>query len=362
MRKRLNSSQLRKARKARQIGKKVLEMKWNGNHLVKGNMTFYFDNVLIQTKNTYPFDEIVLYIELDGTRCRENIEVLMGGASEYKRKHLEKRMLDRVLSPEEIEKVVREGLTVLDCRSLDGRPGVHYNTYYYMDDKCVVGTVINKGHTVVVNTAYRITPVGDIGFLSDQVNWLIKRIGYKSSISRCYVIDRTASGEYAQNELVRMIPGILSSVASLSPHERKAWAQNKTVRHIMDQTQKLKASLNVVPWDSQNNLGTSFETRPDHDYSFVVEVDNNEVVYADAPGVHALSEASLDPAGANTEVIKLDDVYLSAIIDWVLYRAFSKDAEHAANASRAGAHHSAFISGIGDKTKSDVSSAPTEAI
>ena len=87
-----------------------------------------------------------------------------------------------------------------------------------------------------------------------------------------------------------------------------------------------------------------------------------EVVYADAPGAHALSEAALDPAGTNTEVIKLDDIYLSAIIDWVLYRAFSKDAEHAANASRAGAHHSAFISGIGDKTKSDVSSAPTEAI
>ena len=282
MHKRLNSNQIRKARKARQIGKKVLEMKWNGTRLVKGNMTFYFDNVLIQTKNTYPFDEIVLYIELDGTRCRENIEVLMGGASEYKRKHLEKRMLDRVLSPEEIEKVVREGLTVLDCRSLDGRPGVHYNTYYYMDDKCVVGTVINKGHTVVVNTAYRITPVGDIGFLSDQVNWLIKRIGYKSSISRCYVIDRTASGEYAQNELVRMIPGILSSVASLSPGERKAWSQNETIRHIMDQAQKLKASLNVVPWDSQNDQGTSFKTCPDHDYSFVVEVDNNENVYADA--------------------------------------------------------------------------------
>ncbi len=282
MRKRLNSSQLRKARKARQIGKKVLEMKWNGNHLVKGNMTFYFDNVLIQTKNAYPFDEIVLYIELDGTRCRENIEVLMGGASEYKKDHLEKRMKGRVLSPEEIEKVVREGLTVSDCRKRHDEPGVHYNVYYYMDDKCVVGTTINKGNTVIVNTAYRITPIGDIGFLSDQVNWLIKRIGYKSSISRCYVIDRTASGEYAQNELVRMIPGILSSVASLSPHERKAWAQNETVRHIMDQAHELKTSLNVVPWDSQNNLGTSFETRPDHDYSFVVEVDNNEDVYADA--------------------------------------------------------------------------------
>lgn len=87
-----------------------------------------------------------------------------------------------------------------------------------------------------------------------------------------------------------------------------------------------------------------------------------EVVYADAPGAHALSEADLNPSSGNTEVIKLDDIYLSAIVDWVLYRAFSKDAEHAANASRAGAHHQAFISGISDKTKSDVSASPTEAV
>ncbi len=87
-----------------------------------------------------------------------------------------------------------------------------------------------------------------------------------------------------------------------------------------------------------------------------------EVVYADTPGAHALSESDLNPAGSNTEVIKLDDIYLSAIIDWVLYRAFSKDAEHAANAARAGAHHQAFISGISDKTQSDVASAPTEAV
>lgn len=87
-----------------------------------------------------------------------------------------------------------------------------------------------------------------------------------------------------------------------------------------------------------------------------------EIVYADAPDSHTLSEAALDPAGTNAEVIKLDDTYLSSIIDWVLYRAYSKDAEYAANAQRAVAHNNAFLSGIGAKTQSDVSSAPTEAV
>jgi hypothetical protein len=87
-----------------------------------------------------------------------------------------------------------------------------------------------------------------------------------------------------------------------------------------------------------------------------------EVVYADAPGAHALSEAALNPAGSDTTVIKLDDIYLGSIIDWVLYRAYSKDAEYAANAQRATLHNQAFITSIGSKTQSDVGTAPTEGV
>ena len=87
-----------------------------------------------------------------------------------------------------------------------------------------------------------------------------------------------------------------------------------------------------------------------------------EVVYADLPTSHALSEANLNPASSSTDVILVDDTYISAILDWILYRAFSKDAEFAANAARAGAHYQTFMSRIGTKTQSDVASAPTETV
>ncbi len=87
-----------------------------------------------------------------------------------------------------------------------------------------------------------------------------------------------------------------------------------------------------------------------------------EVVYADLPGAHSLSASALDPTGSNAEVIKVDDTYLSVITDWILYRAFSKDAEFAANAARAGAHYQTFMSSIGNKTQSDMGSSPTEAV
>ena len=86
-----------------------------------------------------------------------------------------------------------------------------------------------------------------------------------------------------------------------------------------------------------------------------------EVVYADTPSSHSLTEAELDPAGPNTEVIKVDDIYMSPIIDWVLYRAYSKDAEYETNEARAVAAYNAFNAALGTKTQVDAAVAPTAA-
>lgn len=84
-----------------------------------------------------------------------------------------------------------------------------------------------------------------------------------------------------------------------------------------------------------------------------------EVVYADAPGAHSLTEAQLDPDGGSNEVIKLDDIYMSPIIDWVLYRAYSKDAEYGANEARAQAAYGAFNAAIGAKSQTDTAVSPS---
>lgn len=84
-----------------------------------------------------------------------------------------------------------------------------------------------------------------------------------------------------------------------------------------------------------------------------------EVVYADAPGSHSLTEAQLDPDGGSNEVIKLDDIYMSPIIDWILYRAYSKDAEYGANETRAQAAYGAFNAAIGAKSQTDTAVSPS---
>ena len=51
---------------------------------------------------------------------------------------------------------------------------------------------------------------------------------------------------------------------------------------------------------------------------------------------------------ANTSAtIYIDDIYGNAIVDYVLYRAYMKDAEFAANSQRAGQHYQLFTASLG---------------
>jgi hypothetical protein len=74
-----------------------------------------------------------------------------------------------------------------------------------------------------------------------------------------------------------------------------------------------------------------------------------EMTYSYAPPVVA--------AVGNT--ITLPDIYANALLDYVLFRAYAKDGEHPANASRAAAYRQSFENSLGLKAQADASSQPT---
>jgi hypothetical protein len=78
-----------------------------------------------------------------------------------------------------------------------------------------------------------------------------------------------------------------------------------------------------------------------------------EIVYSAAP-------ADVVPVGAllAIEVISIDDIYANALLDYILYRAYSKDAEYAANTALAVGHYQAFGQSLGLKSKTDMISNP----
>ena len=70
--------------------------------------------------------------------------------------------------------------------------------------------------------------------------------------------------------------------------------------------------------------------------------------------VYSASPAAASAGGS----ISIDDIYSNALVDYMLYRAYSKDAEYAGNAQRAMGHYSAFQNSLGVKTKSELEQNP----
>lgn len=83
-------------------------------------------------------------------------------------------------------------------------------------------------------------------------------------------------------------------------------------------------------------------------YPGVVAGINLTLVYSKAP-------ASISVEDNDTgEVIALDDIYVNAIIEWILYRSYAKDAEYAADPNKSQMHMNAFRSQLGEKNQADV--------
>lgn len=81
-----------------------------------------------------------------------------------------------------------------------------------------------------------------------------------------------------------------------------------------------------------------------------------QVVYSAAPA--ALTVAS----ESSVETIALDDVYGSALVDFMVYRAYLKDAEYAANDNRSQGAYQTFISSLTGKRAADDFAVPSEQV
>ncbi len=88
-------------------------------------------------------------------------------------------------------------------------------------------------------------------------------------------------------------------------------------------------------------------------------------VYPPQPSVAGYAEvvySATPPECAAADSLAVGDLFISAILDYVLYRAYSKDAEYTRNDAKATGYYQSFISLIAGKTngemKNDASNSP----
>ena len=82
-----------------------------------------------------------------------------------------------------------------------------------------------------------------------------------------------------------------------------------------------------------------------------------EIAYAQVPAPHTLTDEQLGNT-ATAEVIRIDDTFANALLDYILYRAYTKDAEQQGNAARAVAHYQAFQNSLGVSAQANAASQP----
>lgn len=72
------------------------------------------------------------------------------------------------------------------------------------------------------------------------------------------------------------------------------------------------------------------------------------IIYSKAPEAITIADFAAD-----VQVLPVDDSYMNPILDFMMYRAYSKDADYAQNAQRAQSHLQVFQLALGAKTQSD---------
>lgn len=217
--------------------------------------------------------------------------------------------------------------------------------------------LISRAHTILLDTTAVRWPAVELqGWLND---------GYKELVNirpdaNAQTTTFTCAAGYRQN-----IIGISGRVYKLlEVFANKAAGSNK--RHIQQVSRpsldtirpgwyNQTPSINIEKYAYDPRLPTEFLVYPPATSSAQVEL-----MYAEVPEPHALTEVQLmNPATA--EVIRVDDIYANPLLDYVLYRAYSKDSEQQNNASRAVAHYQAMTASIGVKAQSDPASQPGTA-
>lgn len=148
--------------------------------------------------------------------------------------------------------------------------------------------------------------------------------------------------------LIDVVRNTASSAAGL--------AVTKTVREALD------ASRRRWHGEAQSEAIELFmfdELSPRHFYVYppAASTAKLEIIYSKVPVPHAAGQAS----PSSTEALRLPDTYAPILLDMVLARAFSKDAEAAANLQRATMHAQSAQAALGLKIQADAVSSPNGA-
>ena len=130
---------------------------------------------------------------------------------------------------------------------------------------------------------------------------------------------------------------------------RNMGTNGTTVGAAIREVQRKQLDADSPGWHAENGYNTT-----DH---FIFDPRTPKTFYVYPPSLGAnyveLVYASVPADITDVDEITLDDVYANPLLDYVLYRAYSRDFEQTGAGARAMAHRQAFENSLGLKAQAD---------
>lgn len=107
------------------------------------------------------------------------------------------------------------------------------------------------------------------------------------------------------------------------------------------------ASANIHHWMADKDNPVEFDVYP-QPVVYTPAAAQVEIKYSAVPALHALEDYQLDPNDSdNDDLISIDDIYTTDIVDFVIYRAWLKESDSPNAAVFAANHYNAFRVSMG---------------
>lgn len=162
---------------------------------------------------------------------------------------------------------------------------------------------------------------------------------------------------YPQTEDVTLVEGTKQSIPAAGLQLIDVVRNNGTSKRAVRYIDRSILDEQLPSWhsstaDAEVQHFTFDERNPKQFYVYPPQPSSGfgtlEIVYSKAPTNILI-----------TDTITIDDVYANALLDYILYRAYSKDADYTANAQRAVNAYNSFQSSLGTSIQVDAAYDPS---
>jgi hypothetical protein len=207
-----------------------------------------------------------------------------------------------------------------------------------------MGTVLAS--TIISKAQIVLNDVDGVRWTSDEL------IGWLCDGQREIVIHKPNA--YVKNENMQLVAGTLQSL----PDDGV-----QLIDVVKNSTGRVIRITGRETLDAANpNWHTSTASKVVKHYMYSMLDSKHFWVYppqpTSSPGIVKLIYCANPPDITSDDAISVDDIYQTALLDYVLYRAFNKDTEFAPDTNRAATHYGAFMASLGGKAKVEVSVSP----